>query len=181
MAVSRPTLVLLILTTMIAGLIVLLVWDANRPLTGDWQLDQPFVESRFTLRLKRLATGPWSQAIPEIAERARTLDRPADPEEFYLFVEFELQIDGKPWREKDADDSGIPNFRESELLYNGQKMQSHGTTALLPGTQPGSIVMAWGRMTSWKRGFGPGEMVVRQKITFELGDRIDAAFRFFAR
>lgn len=146
MAFSRPTIALSILILAICALFGFLIWDANRPLMGDWQPDQAFGESRFTFRLKRLATGPWSYAIPEIAERERTLDRPADSEEFYLFAEFELQIDGKPWREISAGGPGIPNFHETELSYRGRKMQSRGTSALLPGTQPGSIAMAWGKI-----------------------------------
>jgi len=181
MGISRATLVVTLLAVTMAALIALVVWDANRPLTGDWQSDEVFDESRFTLRLKRLATGPWSKAIPEIAERSQTLDRPSNPEEFYLFAEFELRIDGKPWRRVDANSPGMPNFRETELFYRGQKLQSHGSTALLPGTQPGSIVMAWGKVTSWKRGYGRGEMVVRQEISFERGGKIDAKFRFSAR
>jgi hypothetical protein len=181
MALSRPTVALAVLTLAIASLLGFLIWDANRPLTGDWRPDKAIDESHFTIHLKRLTTGPWSQPIPEIAERERTLDRPADSEVFYLFVEFELQVDGRPWREIAEGGPGIPKFHETVLSYKDQKMQSHGTSALLPGTQPSSIVMAWGNISSWKRGYGPGEFVVRQKISFEFGGKIDAEFRFSAR
>jgi hypothetical protein len=184
MALSRPTVALTVLTLAIASLLGLLIWDATRPLKGDWRPDKAFDESRFTIRLKRLTTGPWSQPIPEIAERERTLDRPADSDAFYLFIEFAVQLDGKPlppWPEIATRGPGIPNFHEPDLSYRGQKLQSDGASALLPGTQPGSFVMASGGVSPWKRGLGPGEFIVRQKITFEFGDKVDAEFRFSAR
>jgi hypothetical protein len=179
MAVKRPTLLVIAVAAVVAGLAALVVWDAYRPVVGDWRPQQRFEHPRVSIQLKRLAVGPWSRAIPEAIDRADTMDRPKDLDAFYVYVELGFDFDGLPMRK--AAESATRSFRFTDVSYNGEELTNRGTAATFRGTDPDSEVFAFGRIVPWKRGFGQREFVVQQEVTLETGEKVRAVFRFPAR
>jgi hypothetical protein len=179
MAVKRPTVLVIAVAAVVAGLAALVVWDAYHPVVGDWRPQQRFEHPRVSIRLKRVAVGPWSHAIPEAIDRAETMDRPQDPDAFYLYIELEIDFDGLPMHE--AANVATRSFGLTDVLHNGEVLTNRGTSAMLYGEDTDSIVFAFGEIMPWKRGFGPGEFAVQQEVTLETGEKVRAEFRFPAR
>ena len=173
--IKRPTLVLIVLAVVIAGLLGLVVWDANQPLTGDWTPGTEITQGRVRLRLKRVVIHPWSQPIPEVKGYLTTALGQGTSREYFLYLELGVYVDGLPIVE--AVNGGLHSTGPLVVQYNGRSTSTYGAFGTYPGDEKDSSIHFWSRINPWARGFGPGELTIRQTVTLDDGSKETCEFR----
>lgn len=182
MHLKKPTIALLLLAGVVVALAALVVRDASLPLTGDWRPNVSVKGSRGEVRLARLVVLPWSEAVPEI-ERCRQTVTPENaslrPDDVCLYVEFELDVDGRPSTE--LAESMIQVHGPLKVIYNGRDVEQDGEMAAIEFTRNAAPIYVWGKIVPWRKGLGSGEFVVDYSMTLKTGETIPCKFRFQAR
>lgn len=181
MKLKKPTLLLAGAAALLIGLVAPVLWDAWQPLTGDWKPDLSEKNGRAEVRLVRIMVLPWSQAIPIVEEYQETFARGMGypgPEDLFLFIEVEMDVDGEPVRR--GPEGPIESVGQLEISYNGKRSVAKSSVALV-GHAPNRFAEIRWPIEPWHRGIGTGEFVVDFGLTLKPAEKFEFRFQVPAR
>lgn len=175
----RRILRLMALAAAALGFVALTIIAARvyqQPVTGDWQLRGASEKSGVRMELKRVTLRPWSEPLPNASldEWIRSTDRRPSLTKCYLYLEFGVQVDGKPLRE--LPEERVRFLGPVDVRYDGRRIISSGSVAVYGYSDRNSTEYLWYEVTPWMRGFGNGKLNITHHVTLDAGETV--AFDF---